>query len=427
MKSRVWIMLLLMGILFLSGCKSGKEDAVKVGNEIPATVTTKEENKEEEKKEENTVEDTTKEEQDTMYVILKIDAGEQEVRLQNVETGRISEYGISDATSYRDKYGNFTAISSMPQGKIVTIGAANAGGNLSYIQLSGDAWEQDNVEKFEIDTERNMLVIGKTKYYYDDSLLVFLDDEQISLDMITESDRLRVAGVDKKIVSVSVVSGHGYLVLTHTDLFEGGWLSVGNECVLEISKDMKVEVPEGTYKVSVANDGYGDTKEVTVVKNETTVLNLEEYKGEGPKKGTVQFRITPEDATISINGKQIDPAQPVELRYGTYQLVVSSEEYGEFKEKLVISSKEAEIAINLEQLSKSEEEEEEKSSSSSSGTSSSGSSTGSSKTTSESSSSSKSKSSTDSSSSKSTSDSEEEDSEESDLKKLSDFISTLLD
>ena len=92
MKSRVWIMLLLMGILFLSGCKSGKEDAVKVGNEIPATVTTKEENKEEEKKEENTVEDTTKEEQDTMYVILKIDAGEQGVRLQNVETGRTVSY-----------------------------------------------------------------------------------------------------------------------------------------------------------------------------------------------------------------------------------------------------------------------------------------------------------------------------------------------
>ncbi len=32
---------------------------------------------------------------------------------------------------------------------------------------------EDNVGKFSIDEEKNMIVIGKTKYYYDDSLLVF--------------------------------------------------------------------------------------------------------------------------------------------------------------------------------------------------------------------------------------------------------------
>lgn len=444
MKSKLWMLFLLVGILSLSGCKSKKDDNVKVGNQIPAAVTADEETKEEKKSKDQDTEDTqkndAKEKEETLYVLLKMDAGKQEVRLQNVESGRISEYGFSDATSYRDKYGNFTTASSMTQGKIVNIGAANADGNLSYIQLADHAWEQDDVEKFEIDTERNMMIIGKTKYYYDDSLLVFLDDEQITLDMITESDRLRVAGVDKKVASVFVTSGHGYLALTHTDLFEGGFLSVGKECVVQVVKDMKVEVPEGTYQVSVANDGYGDTKEVTVTKNETTVLNLEEYKGEGPKMGKVQFHITPENSTITIDGKQIDPAQPVELRYGTYKLAVSSEEYGQFQEKLVISSTEAEVSINLKQLSEAEKEEEEKKkeTSSSSGTSSSGSgssaaASGSGSNNTSGSSSSSKKSSTNSSSSskssnsKNTSNSTAEDSDGSDLKKISDFISTLLD
>lgn len=422
MKGRKWIVFLLLGLFLLSGCGKSKESNLKVGNEIHSGIAKQEEEQEEKKEKE--------EQDDTMYVILQIDAGKQEVRLQNVETGKISEYGISDATAFRDKYGEFTGGSQITQGKIVTIGAENERGNLSYIQLSDKSWEQEDVEKFEIDGDREMITIGKTKYYYDDSLLVFLDDEQISLDMITGNDRLRIAGVDRKVASIFVTSGHGFLALTHTDLFEGGWLSVGSECVLQIEKNMKVEVPEGTYQVSAANDGYGDTKEVTVKRNETTVLNLEEYKGEGPKMGKVQFQLKPEGTTLKIDGKKVDASQPVELKYGTYQIVVSSEEYGDFKEKLVVSSPEAEITINMKKLAEEEKEKEEEekaksSSGSGSTSSSSGSSSSGSKNSSRSSSSSDSKTSSGSSGSKKTSDAG--DSEESQLKKLSDFISTLLD
>lgn len=133
-------------------------------------------------------EEKTEEKKD-VYIVYRIDDETQTIRLQKVKNGKFSEYGISDATAYRDKYGEFTSEGNITEGSPVQIGTANQEGKLSYIQQSDQVWEQDNVGKFSIDEEKNMIVIGKTKYYYDDSLLVFLDGEQISLDTITGNDK----------------------------------------------------------------------------------------------------------------------------------------------------------------------------------------------------------------------------------------------
>ncbi len=136
---------------------------------------------------------------------------------------------------------------------------------------------------------------------------------------------------------------------------------------------MNVEIPEGTYQVTAANDGYGDTKEVTVKRNETTVLNLDEYKGEGPKDGKVKFILQPEGTQLSIDGRSLaNVSQPVELKYGTHKLTVTSEKYGTLTRKLVVGSAESEITINMGTEAKKDKEAEEKKSSTTTNSSSTG-------------------------------------------------------
>ena len=403
---------ILIGMLLTAGCGKAKESNVTVGNKVPqldtSTEISKKKTKGSDKKQES--EEKTEEKKD-VYIVYRIDDETQTIRLQKVKNGKFSEYGISDATAYRDKYGEFTSEGNITEGSPVQIGTANQEGKLSYIQQSDQVWEQDNVGKFSIDEEKNMIVIGKTKYYYDDSLLVFLDGEQISLDTIT--------GNDKKIISVNVTSGHGFIVLTHTDLFEGGSISIGGKHIYKIEKDMNVEIPEGTYQVTAANDGYGDTKEVTVKRNETTVLNLDEYKGEGPKMGKVKFILQPEGTQLSIDGKAADVSQPVELKYGTHKLTVTSEKYGTLTRKLVVGSAESEITINMGTEAKKDKEAEEKKSSTTTNSSSTG--TNSTKKNSTGSTGSSTKKSTGTAGTSSTS------TDNNSLKQISDFISTILD
>lgn len=433
-KGRLCLAVLLILFFSVTGCGKQKDSNVKAGNEIYST--TKETKEQSKKSEQQTVQE---EPEEKTYAIYEIDTEQQTIRLQNTANGKISSYGYSDGTEFRDKYGKLTGIENMMQGRIVSIGRTNESGNLSRVQLSDKAWEQDNVTKFEIFQEQNMITVGNTKYYYDNSLLAFLDDEQIMLDDITNSDTLRVAGVDKKIVSLSVTSGHGFVELKNTDLFEGGWLSIGNRMFLKISKDMRVEVPQGTYKLSVAKDGYGDTKEVTVEKNKTLKVDLNEYQGSGPSYCYIQFRIKPDGAALTLNGEAIDYSQPLDLKYGVYRIGITAEGYDAFEEKLMVSSAQAVINIDLAEVAaeKAKQAEEQKSTGTTTSTTNTNSNTGSSTNNTSSSTSTSNTTGTTSSKNRSTSDSTKStdssskktttESEKSTYQKVSDLLSTWLD
>jgi len=99
---------------------------------------------------------------------------------------------------------------------------------------------------------------------------------------------------------------------------------------------------------------------------------LDEYKGEGPKMGKVKFILQPEGTQLSIDGKAADVSQPVELKYGTHKLTVTSEKYGTLTRKLVVGSAESEITINMGTEAKKDKEAEEKKSSTTTNSSSTG-------------------------------------------------------
>ena len=110
---------------------------------------------------------------------------------------------------------------------------------------------------------------------------------------------------------------------------------------------MKLEIPEGTYTVTVANEGYGGSTEVEIARGETCTLDLDELKGEGPKTGSIIFYIDVEGATLSIDGDTVDYSAPVVLTYGVHTLHAEAEGYDDFDKKLFVNSAAANIDISL--------------------------------------------------------------------------------
>lgn len=294
---------------------------------------------------------------DEIYVVTSVDTGECLIGLGKTDSPRTVQYGYTDSTQIFDHYGQFMSIARLEPGRAVTIGELDSDAKLSTIQLAEDAWYQENITRFSIDTSIGMLTVGDTKYSYDRYLRVFSEDQEISIMQVKEGDTISVQGLGKQILAVRVTRGHGTIALTNTELFEGGWISLGTKIYAKVTPNMMLEVPEGTYELSVANDGYGDSKPIEVVRSQVTKVDLEEYKGEGPKLCQVTFEVNVEGAYLYINGEPVDYSEPVELRYGVHRLTVVADGFETWERQLVIHSEETTIQIGEPQLSEEEDDD----------------------------------------------------------------------
>lgn len=298
-----------------------------------------------------TIEDPdTMQTNDKIYIVMSVDTEKRLIGLALPDSPRTVQYGYTQATEIMDEHGQYMSTARLTPGRVVTLGELDDQAKLTTIQISGSAWYQENITRFSIDPSINMLVIGDTKYRYDEYLRVFSGDQEISLGQVDRGDVISVQGIDKQILSLQVEVGHGTIVLTNTELFEGGWISLGTKIYAKITKDMILEVPEGRYELSVANDGYGDSKAIEVERAKVTTVDLNEYKGEGPKICQVTFEVHVQDALLYINGEPVDYEEPVELRYGVYQLTVIADGFETWERQLVIHSKEATVEIGEPEL-----------------------------------------------------------------------------
>ena len=110
---------------------------------------------------------------------------------------------------------------------------------------------------------------------------------------------------------------------------------------------MSLDVPEGSYTLAVANNGWGGSTDIEVKRGETTKVNLNDLKGEGPKKSSILFEVDVQGAKIYVDGKEIDYTSPVEITYGKHTLKVTADGYDTWTRTLYVNSKEATIQITI--------------------------------------------------------------------------------
>lgn len=320
-------------LLLLAGC--GSKDASKEGNVIYYYP-----------KDTQEAETETQEEQE-LYVIVSMDTAAEEIRLYRYANQMAYQYHYTLDTVFLDRYGNYYSAANFMPGKVVYIDQVDDEGCIGKIQIADCVWEYSEVEKFSVDEERGIFYIADTKYDYDDQLQVFSDQSQSKLSELTENDILTVIGKDKKILSILVTTGHGKLKLFNTELFEGSYLQLDTSIFAMITSNMSMELPEGDYTLSVANDGWGGVTEISIQRGQTTEVDLDTLKGEGPQYGNILFLVDLEDAVVRVDGEKVNTGLPVKLRYGWHSLVVSSSVYEDWSKKLYVNSKEATISIEL--------------------------------------------------------------------------------
>lgn len=330
-----WLLALVIFTVFvaLSGC--GKKDDGPVSMKGYASGV------------EAATEEETQAEESSLYTVSGVDTTLSTMTFLNIDTGRYEQYSYTDGTIFKDRHGSLISAASMVPGKVDTLTLRDKDLILEKVEQSADAWEMDDIGKFSYNEEDKIFTIGDTKYSYDEELQVFSGDAAIELSAVTGQDTLRIQGIDRKVLSVSVTTGHGVIQLVNTQALEGGWLSLNHKNYYKITENMQLEVPEGTYELTVAGNGYGGSTEVAVTRNEQTSVDVDSIKGEDPKYCTLTFAVDVAGALMYIDGSQVDYTQPLQLQYGIHSIQITADGYDTWSKRLYVNSPEAQIEIAL--------------------------------------------------------------------------------
>lgn len=255
-----------------------------------------------------------------------------------------------NATAVQDKYGSSLTMSQLNPGEIVDLRYNSELRKAGSVNVSSDIWCYDNVEKHEINEGRGTLQVGSETYRISKETKVFSGQEQISLDQILKQDVLSLKGTGYDVASIIVDKGHGYLKLENEEPLVGGFIEVGQAVIQQISEDMLITVPEGSYVVSLSAEGFQETREITIARNKETVLDLGDIDLPQPVNGRVVFSVYPEQASVAVDGITINTAYPILLSFGLHQVTASADGYDTISEYVNVEGETTTVRLTLDEF-----------------------------------------------------------------------------
>lgn len=338
----LYLLLLCLGLFLLAGCARITETGagVQQGNYdtgfVPAT-------------------SGNYDSRDTAIVISK-NMEASTITFKNLELGKYYTLNYDGATAYYDKYGQALSLEQVRIGEIVNVDFLHRAKRLDSLRLSSETFVFDWVEQFAMETGSRDMVLNNEVYRMAQDVVV-LTGKGIGDRMdINAADVLRVSGHDHVIESIVVERGHGYLRLANDSFFIGGFLEVDHSKIYQVSEDMLLSVPEGTYEVTISNAGCSGTETITVVGDEEYEWDVSEWQGEA-KYGVLVFTVSPSNAKVYIDGRRVDTDTEQELTYGIHQMVVVAEGYQTISKYIRVSEEFSNMNITMEWNGRTSESE----------------------------------------------------------------------
>ena len=288
-------------------------------------------------------------------VVVALDPDNSAVTFMNMDAERQYTLYYDGTTYVKDKYGGPMTISQLRAGDVVDVNFLKGKRQIASVQQSPEAWTYDSVTNYDLGGVNKTASIGSSTYSLPDNVVVFSDGARAEMMDIVSQDVISVRGIDHKIYSINVERGHGYLRLKNDQALIGGWIEVGNAVIREITEDMLLVVPEGSYQVLLSNDGVSSTKDVTVERNKEVVLDVGDLEVAQDKTGRILISVTPAAATVEIDGEEVDISKAVELSYGIHQVHLEAEGYDSLTKYIQVGSEYAKISFTLEKEKEKEE------------------------------------------------------------------------
>lgn len=284
-----------------------------------------------------------------LYILNGIDEVTQTISFLRL-TNSLREYVVTfdGTTLIYDRFGGAQTISELTKGDVYELDVDPYTQHLRKMNQSNQVWYYEDVTKYELNLEKDMITVGNTKYELQETVPVYDGEEGFTREQIGESDVLTLIGVNKKIVAVEITTAHGNIQFLHTEKFKNGYFVLGNVAAARIEEAHPMSVRAGTYLLQVAGNGQSGSKEITIESGKTTKVDLRQFESDKNKMCVLSFDMVQPDVTVTINGKVVDTTQVLKLKQGTYRIIAKADGYNNWSRLVMLSSDKVKLTINLE-------------------------------------------------------------------------------
>lgn len=294
---------------------------------------------------------------DFVGVIKEIDEDLETVEFYNASFNCIESYPYSGGTELVTKNNKQMVIQELNPGEVYDVYTSEDGRRLVKLQQKSGITMYENAS-VQVNSEKKRLTIQNTHYAYSDHMIVFSEGKQIQPMEITSEDKVTFRGIKGQAYSLIVTRGHGYIQPKNYKDFLGGTLTIQGECILPVSENMLLTVPEGTQMLTMKNGDLTSEVSVDVERGHVTEVDIAQFQSQVPDTSRVRFNIEPKGAELYVNGALMDPSKPISLKYGNHSIKVVLEGYNTYEGIINVQDPSPTIKIDLaEEIAEVEEDD----------------------------------------------------------------------
>ncbi|WP_196805033.1 PEGA domain-containing protein [Butyrivibrio sp. VCB2006] len=284
--------------------------------------------------------------------IRSVDTDKKEIRFRNHSTGKTYTLSYDNTSMMYDIYGSVLSPRLLSEGQIVEVTFLKSSKHITTLNVSKDAWVIGNTRDHDLVRNDGTAVVNGGVYKIDPRTLIMAENQLALAEDILSTDSVTVSGIGKDIYSVVVQSGHGYVSLSSETVenqsLVGAWLELDNEVIHKISPNMLLSAPEGDYTLQILGNGANYQDEVTISRNQETVIDTSNVTISRPKEGLVTFEIDPETADVFVDGTRMLTGVPQSIQYGYHNLKIIADGYITQTKYLKVGTPKSVISITLE-------------------------------------------------------------------------------
>ena len=260
-------------------------------------------------------------------------------------------FSYDTATLVQDRHGSSLTMEQLTLGEVVDIAYNDELSKMGKVVYSMDGFSYDSVSNYILDEGKGTIQIGSDIYGIGSGIKVFSGNGQMELSQILKYDVVSFRGLGREIVSIIIDSGHGYLKLENEDALIGGWIEIGQTVIQQISDNMLITVPEGSYTVRLTANDIEEYREITVERNKETVIDLSDIEVKKPVNGIVSIQVTPEDAEVYIDDNMVDSSYQMRIQLGIHKITAKADGYDAFSEYIEVTEETTTVKMSLKEAS----------------------------------------------------------------------------